>query len=168
MYYTKHAGLSDDNVGSIFQDKDGRLIFAPFEGGLAIFNKPEEPGQLEDFFEITTDNGLVNNIVTTITQDNNNDYWFGAFRNGVSKLDSKSFETGKLIFSNYSQESGLNNNIVRAIYVDKKGNIWFGTEGGATKFDGHKFTTITTKNDFLLQLPAPPITMLYPDPLFVH
>jgi len=145
-FYTTHAGLSDDNIGSIFQDREGRLFFAPFEGGVSIFDKPKQPGQLENFIDITTDNGLVNNIVTAITQDDNNNYWFGAFRNGVSKLDSKSFETGKLVFTNYSEKSGLNSNVVRAIYVDNNSNIWFGTEGGATKFDGQKLTTITTKN----------------------
>ena len=53
-------------------------------------------------------------------------------------------------FKNYNTEQGLPQSQVLCIYQDHKGNIWFGTNsGGAGKFDGNKFQTISD-NDGLI------------------
>lgn len=144
--YTTNSGLLDNNIGAIYQDNSDRLIFAPFEGGVSIFDPLETPGQLDGFYEINSSHGLSFNIVTAICQDSNNNYWFGTFGGGISMLQSNSLQTGKLRFTNYDLNSGLNSQIIRATLLDNKGNIWIASEGGATKFDGRKFTTYTTDN----------------------
>ncbi|MCW3076384.1 MAG: hypothetical protein JWO32_993 [Bacteroidetes bacterium] len=48
-------------------------------------------------------------------------------------------------FKNYSLEEGLPQSQVLSIIQDFKGYMWFGTNsGGVTKFDGNRFTTLTT------------------------
>ena len=144
--YTKSQGLIDNNITSIYQDHQDRLCFAPFDGGVMVFEKLNKPGQLESFKLISTEIGLSNEIVLSISQDMEHNYWFGTYQNGVSKLDANGFSTGNLKFTNYNDESGLLSNVVRIVFHDKEGNIWFGTEGGVTKFDGTYFNTLTKKH----------------------
>ncbi|MGZ3920177.1 MAG: two-component regulator propeller domain-containing protein [Bacteroidia bacterium] len=48
-------------------------------------------------------------------------------------------------FKNYSLEQGLPQSQVLSILQDYKGYMWFGlNSGGVTKFDGNRFTTLTT------------------------
>ena len=49
-------------------------------------------------------------------------------------------------WSSYSVQHGLADNRVWASYRDHDGSLWFGTEGGASRYDGETFTTLTTKN----------------------
>ncbi len=145
-YYTKNQGLLDNNVTSMYQDNMERLCFAPFNDGVMIFDKLNEPGQLESFFHFNSSNGLAHDIVIAINQDSLNNYWFGTYEGGVSKLDMAALQSGKLNFTNFDIESGLNSNIVRDIHIDHLGNIWFGTNGGLTKYTGHEFISYTKRN----------------------
>jgi ligand-binding sensor domain-containing protein/serine phosphatase RsbU (regulator of sigma subunit) len=53
-------------------------------------------------------------------------------------------------FKNYNTDQGLPQSQVLSIFQDHRGNMWFGTNsGGASKFDGNKFTTISD-NDGLI------------------
>ena len=53
-------------------------------------------------------------------------------------------------FKNYNTEQGLPQSQVLCVYQDHKGYLWFGTNsGGAGKFDGNKFTSISD-NDGLI------------------
>ena len=49
-------------------------------------------------------------------------------------------------WSSYGVQDGLADNRVWASYRDHDGSLWFGTEGGASRYDGETFTTLTTKN----------------------
>ncbi len=145
-HFVKQKGLIDNNITSIFQDKEGKILLSPYNNGVLIFDKPEYPGHLGRYIHINKDLGLLDNVVVSITQDSNGDYWFSSYEAGVSKLHRKAFESGKVVIQQYTHESGLNNNVVRSVIEDKEGNLWFGTEGGATKYDGVSFSTITRKN----------------------
>jgi ligand-binding sensor domain-containing protein len=53
-------------------------------------------------------------------------------------------------FKNYNIEQGLPQSQVLTIFQDHNGFMWFGTNsGGAGKYDGNKFTTISD-NDGLI------------------
>ncbi|HXB40385.1 MAG TPA: two-component regulator propeller domain-containing protein [Bacteroidia bacterium] len=50
-------------------------------------------------------------------------------------------------FRNYNVDDGLAQSQVYCIYQDSRGYMWFGTNGGgASKFDGKTFQTLTTAN----------------------
>jgi len=50
-------------------------------------------------------------------------------------------------FKNYNTEQGLPQSQVLCIFQDHGGNLWFGTNsGGAGKFDGNKFTTVSDED----------------------
>ena len=145
-HYVKTLGLRDNNITAIYQDNKDRLCFAPFDAGIVIFDKLEEPGKLKKSLHINSSDGLSNNVVLSITQDYKNNYWFGTYDGGASTLAAANLINGELMFTNYSDSSGLNSNKVRMVIHDNEDNVWFATEGGATKFDGHSFTTITKEN----------------------
>ncbi len=50
---------------------------------------------------------------------------------------------------NYDLISGLPESHVRAIMEDHNSYMWFATEGGVSKFDGHKFTSYSTEHGLL-------------------
>ncbi len=47
-------------------------------------------------------------------------------------------------------ENGLSNNYIVDITQDKQGCVWIATESGLNRFDGHNFTTYTTRNSNLV------------------
>lgn len=143
--YTDNQGLKNENVTAIYEDNDDRLLLSPFEEGLLIFDKLENPGELKQFTQISSDNGFNNNIILNISQDENNNYWIGTFKGGVSKIDYDSFINGKISVTNYDVDNLLNSNIVRSIITDRNNNQWFATEGGVTMFDGEHTITYTEK-----------------------
>ena len=59
---------------------------------------------------------------------------------GVYRYDAFS---GK--FTNFTKQDGLNDNNIESVFEDKAGNLWFGTNNGACRYDGKRFTDVTTK-----------------------
>lgn len=87
----------------------------------------------------TTSEGLPNNAVRSLFVDKDHLLWIGT-ENGVSR-----FINGQ--FYNLSEEDGLGHNSCWDISQDADGNMWFASYGGGvSKFDGKKFTILTTKN----------------------
>jgi len=50
------------------------------------------------------------------------------------------------VLTNYSLEEGVPQSSVIAIYQDFDGNIWFGTQGGVSKYNGHKFENFDSRH----------------------
>jgi len=130
-HFTIKEGLSNNNVWSILEDKNGNLWFGTLGGGVSKYDG-------KSFTHFTDKEGLNNNDVRSILEDKSGNLWFGTV-GGVSKYDGKSF-------THFTDKEGLSNNFVWCILEDKSGNLWFGTAGGGVnKFDGKSFTHFTDK-----------------------
>lgn len=65
----------------------------------------------------------------------NGDHWFGSNGNGVYRYDGQSL-------THYQQSDGLSGNAVRDIEDARNGDVLVSTDGGVSRFDGTKFTTL--------------------------
>ncbi|MBI1922977.1 hypothetical protein HYR99_01870 [Candidatus Poribacteria bacterium] len=130
--YTYFDGLANNEVTTLYCDRDGFLWFGTMMGGVCRYDG-------ERFFTFTTNDGLVDNSVMSIYQDTDGVMWFGTW-GGISRYDGKKF-------INFTTQDGLADNRVSAIYQDADGALWFGTRGGGVcRYDGEQFVTFTIKN----------------------
>jgi len=79
---------------------------------------------------------LGNNIMV-VFQGKNNTYWFGSWHDGLYSYD------GKTIL-HFNTKNGFPHNRIEEIKEDKSGNIYFNTSNGIIKFDGQKWTDLST------------------------
>jgi len=114
VFYGMEDGLPQENVLSVFQDKDGYMWFGT-NAGASKYNG-------RSWQTYTTDNGLINNAIYNIAQDKNGIIYFATL-NGVSSLNTK---TQKI--RNYFE-----NKAIKEIYIDESGEKWFFGENGIFK-----------------------------------
>ena len=81
-YNTEH-GLPQSQVLSIFQDSKGYIWFGTNSGGVGKFDGNK-------FYQLTTNDGLINDVVFSIVEGNNNEMIFGT-SNGISIYRSAEF-----------------------------------------------------------------------------
>ncbi|MFC5408310.1 two-component regulator propeller domain-containing protein [Larkinella bovis] len=134
-HITTQEGLSQSNVTSILQDKQGFMWFGTQDGlnlydgySFTVFrNDPHVPASLSD------------NYVRVLYEDRQGKLWVGTDDGGLCSMDRK---TG--VFKNYqyskTKAKSLSNNRVTSIAEDQRGNLWIGTEGGLNRFDPVKQT----------------------------
>ncbi|HSH20278.1 MAG TPA: two-component regulator propeller domain-containing protein, partial [Draconibacterium sp.] len=145
-FLTVEEGLSNNEVTSIVQDKDG-FIWIGTRGGL---NRYDGYG-FKIFNQIPGDsNSLVNPSIESLFVDGRGKIWIGTKSGGVSKYDP---ETGifKNIVSNYGQTSNLiPDNRILCFHEDKKGRIWMGTwENGLVIYDQENNTSLKYLNEMV-------------------
>ena len=138
--------LSNDDIISVYEDRDSNLWIGTYNGGVNKFDrhknifiryisKPDDPGSLSD------------NIVWTIFQDSKGVMWFGTENGGLNRL-----ENGKFIsyINDTSKSQSISGNNIRSIAEDNEGNLWIGTAGkGMNKFDPQKKTFTKYSHDSL-------------------
>lgn len=129
--------LSNDDIISVYEDRDSNLWVGTYNGGVNKFDRhkniferyisnPDDPGSLSD------------NMVWTIFQDSKGIMWFGTENGGLNRLENGKFISFKNDTANSESISGNN---IRSIAEDGEGNLWIGTAGkGLNKFDPHKKT----------------------------
>ena len=154
--FTTHdiaSGIDDNEVWAVLVDQtvdpDKTGIWFGTEAGAYFydgksFSKFDLPHtDLSRFPSAYKAPALINNML----QDKSGRIWFATNGNGVFCYDKKISGDVSKQLKQYSQKNGLCNDVVQGIYLDKKGNLWFATRfGGASKFDGNKFTTFNDKN----------------------
>ncbi len=129
--WTKHEGLVQREILSMFEDRGGALWLGA-ESGLSRFD-----GQR--FVNYTTADGLSDNSVQAITQDVAGDLWFGT-ATGLNR-----FSEGK--FTSFFRRDGLPSDHVRTLLAGTNGVLWIGTlEGGLSRFSGGRFVNYSVKH----------------------
>ena len=125
--------LSDKLVFKIMKDNSGTIWFVTDGNGIFQYKK-------DQFFHLTTNNGLIDNNAYDIMEDKKGNIWIGTFYGGISKFDG-------VAFKNYTKDGVIDGVETGNLFEDSKGNIWFTAEGyGVYRYDGNSFTQFTTKN----------------------
>ena len=124
--FTKQDGLNDDNIESIYEDREGNIWFST-ENGVCRYDGRlnDSVGQGKAFTDISTIDGLGKVHINCILEDRAGNIWIGSNGWGVCRYNSVSGAV-----TNFTKVHGLGSNAVQCILEDKAGNLWFGERGG--------------------------------------
>ncbi len=109
--------IKENPIRSIFQDRDGNMLFGSNEQGLLIYD-----GKTVE--QVGEENGLNQRSVFAINQDKKGWIWLGT-RKGVNLYNPYD---GKII--DLTANTPLSNRIIYDFYVDRKGVVWVGSKNG--------------------------------------
>jgi signal transduction histidine kinase/ligand-binding sensor domain-containing protein len=132
--YSAAGGLPAEINGPVYVDGQGRIWFAPAQGGL-YWLKENQVGHVANA-------GLDRDVIYSISGDEK-DLWIGR-RGGLTQLryGDNSFST-----QTYTQADGLAQNAVFAVHKSRDGTVWAGTlSGGLSRFKNGAFHTYNVAN----------------------
>jgi ligand-binding sensor domain-containing protein/signal transduction histidine kinase len=143
--FTQDDGLSDDNIHSLLEDREGNFWVGTNTGGLNRL----KTRQLTAFGRAE---GLPGDGIVPITEDAEGSLWIGMTCGGLVRY-------AKRVFTTYGIKDGLPTECVWTLLADREGRLWIGTWGGGLTLrhrDG-RFTTYTEatsglSNDAVLSL----------------
>ncbi len=117
----------DQNIRSIFQDRNGNYWFGTNANGVYRFDG-------KNLIQYTITDGLSDNQIQSIQEDELGNLWFGTGFFGVSRFDGKTFTT----FTH--NETFLFNKTVDNNVKPKPNSVWFYAGGGAFFYADNKLT----------------------------
>lgn len=77
--------------------------------------------------------------------------WLFLFSGGVILSTPVFASINDYVVKQWNLQNGLPSQSIASIVQDNNGYIWLGTQFGVSRFDGHKFTNLTTQNTNFLQ-----------------
>ncbi|TXG39269.1 hybrid sensor histidine kinase/response regulator transcription factor [Seonamhaeicola maritimus] len=123
-------GLSQNDINSIYQDKEGFMWFATHDGlnkydgyNFTIYN-PDRGNP----------NSINSNLIFTITGDEKGNLWVGTTGSGLNYFD-KSLDKFFHFTHDEKNPQSISNNHVSTVYRDKKDRLWVGTPSGISILD---------------------------------
>ncbi|MCP4216271.1 MAG: diguanylate cyclase [bacterium] len=124
--------LSQNNLISICEDKDGLLWLGTASGGVCTFDRNSK--LFTHYIHNPGDSSsLSSNNACRVFTDADNNIWVGTYSGGLNK-----FLRGKNEFIHFKNEpldpQSLSQNDVFSIYQDRSGVMWVGTVVGLNKF----------------------------------
>jgi ligand-binding sensor domain-containing protein/signal transduction histidine kinase len=131
--YSEPEGMPAESNGPIYAGRDGRLWFAPMQGGLWWL----EDGKPERLTAAGLDKDFAGDIVYSIAGGRDG-LWIGRQRGGLTLLRTASSST------TYTTAQGLAQNSVYSVYESQDGSVWAGTlSGGVSRLNNGRFTNFT-------------------------
>jgi len=127
---TNEAGLSQNDVNDIYQDKEGFMWFAThdglnrYDGYDFIVYKPDS----------NNSNSINSNLIFALTADNDGNLWLGTTGNGLDYFD-KSLETFTHFRHDENNIKSISSNHVNDLYLDRKNRLWVATNNGLNLLD---------------------------------
>ncbi|PIB34328.1 hypothetical protein BFP72_02265 [Reichenbachiella sp. 5M10] len=117
-------GLSQSNVNTIIQDRDGYIWIGTFDG----LNKYDGYKFTVYTNDLNDNTSIPSNFVTKIIEDRHGYLWMGTTY-GLTRFNK---ETGKFttLFHDPNNANSISNNSIWSLLEDTEGNIWVGTFGG--------------------------------------
>ena len=132
---TDSNSLSNNNVFSIHEDKEGNLWFGTFGGGLNKLIKDERGKSNPKFVSFKEKEGLASIELYGILEDNHRNLWISS-NNGISK-----FNMDTEVFTNFNVNDGLQDSNFRKLAYHKglDGLMYFGGINGFNVFNPDNF-----------------------------
>ncbi len=122
---TTDNGLSQSDINTIHQDKDGFMWFGTHDGlnkydgySFKIFNPDSNIPE-----------SITNNLIFDIEEDQNGNFWIGTTGGGLIFFD-KSSEKFKTYTYDKNNLKSINSNYIYNIYIDRENRLWIGTSEG--------------------------------------
>ncbi len=127
---TTANGLSQSDINTIHQDKDGFMWFGTHDG----LNRYD--GHSFKIYKPNPDNkfSISSNLIYRIEDDKDGNLWIGSTGGGLIYFDRTTEK-----FTTYKQKKGdagsLNSNYISGVYRDSKNRLWVGTDKGINMLD---------------------------------
>jgi ligand-binding sensor domain-containing protein len=143
--YTTHQGLPENFIGTVVQDRGGRLWISTRDHGFcSLRSEPDPLHVIERCFSVR--DGLPHNDVRSILQSSDGKMWIGTV-GGLSEFVAGQAEGTR--FRNYTTANGLSEIQVYQLAEDRDGNLWVGTRrGGVMKMARHGFVSYGETDGF--------------------
>ena len=138
------TSISDNEITSIYEDKDGYIWIGTING---ILNKFDRTTETFKHFKLEYDKDFKSMLnesytsypvtfvrnndysVTSISGDENGNLWVGTWGDGLFKFD-KQTNHSKHFYNDPANHNSLSYNRVSKVITDKNGITWIGTFGG--------------------------------------
>lgn len=124
--------LSNDNIYSIIEDSEARIIIGTFGGGLNVVTEKNGSTHFMNFRNrLTTYPMNFCSKIRHLMQDDNNTLWV-ATTNGLLQIENWLLPDMKMYYIEKlpNVRTSLSNNDVHYIFQSRDKNIWIGTFGG--------------------------------------
>lgn len=132
--YTTDNGLTDNNVRTIMQEKNGD-IWIGTDFGITIYDGSR-------FRTLTKNNGLKGTSIIKLLQSENGTVWAGTSDGGLSAI----IPGDSLKVTNFSTDQGLGSDFIYDIYEAPDRKLWLGMVGGLNIIDVSYGDSIYLKN----------------------
>ena len=126
--FTQQEGLAGGEVGALFEDREGNIWVATYDGGLDHFRD----------FAVTTISkrqGLSDNWVGPVVAARDGSVWL----TGVTGLNR--LKDGKITI--YGKDNGLPDNLLDTVFEDHRGRVWVFTLRGDGYFENGRFVRVS-------------------------
>lgn len=138
-HITQSNGLPSNDVIQIFQDSDGLMWFATYNG-LASY----DGYTFRIYNHSPTDSSTINHdLVLSITQENERYLWIGTYK-GFCRYDKEQDNFKRFTSQHLSEVAILS---IRKIVFDENGFIWLATNNGIAIYDQKKDSITVYTND---------------------
>lgn len=124
------AGITDDHITAIFEDRSGIIWVGTQRAGLHKLNLRKrkfrhlrrEPDQ---------NRGLSSNLITAILADDSNQVWIGTANAGLNVLRRQPGKNERITHLRHQPGTihSLASDQITALFQDRRSNIWIGTNG---------------------------------------
>ncbi len=129
-------GLTEKNINSIYEDKEGSIWFGTYGNGLY-----QQFDKAFTYSQPTYNNKPLN--ITSVAKTSENSYWIGSDNGLFSTTNLEGNDLTKINFS-----SNVLNAYVTSLFVDKKNGLWVGTSNQGLflkEINSKNFTKILAK-----------------------
>jgi len=139
-YKTSNSGILSNNITCVGEDGAGNILFGT-TNGVSILSATDTWSYWRD--------SNITLFITCFKTDKDDNIWAGTYGQGFLIFYGDGIE--QIYYDAYKD--------VNDIETDSKGNVWVATENGLLKYDGNRFTVMTSSDG----LPDDIVTALYSD-----
>jgi len=126
--FPEKSDSSDNNIGAIYEDRDGRLWLGSWYSGLFRFD-PNTQQFTHYPPDAQTPGKLAGNAALTIHQDQQGTIWVGT----SSALER--YDAATDTFTQFTEYDGLPSSAIRCITEDEQQHLWVSTLNGLARFN---------------------------------
>ncbi len=140
IQFNSSNGYTSAKTRIIYEDKDGRILFAPEGKGLWLYDSLFH--QL-----ISPERKMRFDHIKGITQDSSNNYWISEGGKGLMRFKIEDSTYKVIDHKIFNRTSGLPRNYIYDLFTDRNGRVWFGTRNaGAGVIEDNHIYLLNTQN----------------------
>jgi ligand-binding sensor domain-containing protein len=154
--YSEAQGLSNNEVSSLLETRDGHILIGTNGGGLNVLDYNPDSNRDQSLKHYSEAQGLSNNFISCLLESKDGNLIIGTNDGGLNILDlgalnANSNRNFSQSLKHYSSEQGLSNNSIKSLLESRDGNLIIGTFGGGLNIMDHGALTLKdSKNQILL------------------